>query len=90
MRSCHSGPLAAPDPSAGGRGSWSRGGKLYTGGLAGRQLFAADPLQPVEPGATAAVGAAGEADAVAAVELVVVDVVESVAVAVDLLMVGVA
>lgn len=55
-----------------------------------RQLFAAGPLQPVEPGATAAVGAAGEADAVAAVELVAADVVESVAVAVDLLMVGVA
>lgn len=84
------GPLAVPDPSVGGKGSWSRGGELYTGGLAERPQFAADPLQPVEPGATAAVGAAGEADAVAAVELVAADVVESVAVAVDLLMVGVA
>ena len=73
-----------------GKGSWSRGGELYTGGWAGRQQFAADLLQPVEPGATAAVGAAGESDAVAAVELVAADVVESVAAAIDLLMVGVA
>ena len=90
MGLCHWGPLAALDPSAGGKGSWSRGGELYTGELAERQLFEDGPLQPVEHGATAAVGVAGEADAVAAVELVVVDVVESVAVAVDLLMVAVA
>ena len=90
MVSCHLGPLAAPDPSAGGKGSWSRGGELQTAEWAGRQQSAAGPLQPVEPAATAAVGAAGEADAVAAVELVAVDVVVSIAVVVDLLLVGVA
>ena len=78
MVSCHLGPIAAPDPSAGGKGSWSRGGELQTAEWAGRQQSAAGPLQPVEPAATAAVGAAGEAD-VAAVELVAVDVVVSIA-----------
>ena len=88
--SCHLDPLTAPGPSAGGKGSWSREGGLQTAGWAARQQSAAGPLQPVEPAATAVVGAAGEADAVAAVELVAVDVVESIAVAVDLLLVGVA
>ena len=90
MGSCHLGPLAAPGPSTGGKGSWSREGELQTAEWVGRQQSAAGPLQPVEPAATAAVGAAGEADVVAAVELVAVDVVESIAVAVDLLLVGVA
>ena len=90
MGSCHLGPLAAPGRSTGGKGSWSREGELQTAGLAGRQQSAAGPLQPVEPAVTAAVGAAGKADVVAAVELDAVDVVESIAVAVDLWLVGVA